>query len=166
MPRVGGCTRYQQKALTKSYLDEQTKQGDGKWQWVVPNDGVVAWVGWVDLGEGTAKIIAAYEEYLGQTVKLTGPRSIHVSDVARIASEETGVEVEIKSVGKEAAKEYHLQRQSAGEGRDWVVESWVGWYDGLENGECAVVDPLLGDLIGRQPKGIEELKDQLFKVAG
>jgi hypothetical protein len=36
----------------------------------------------------------------------------------------------------------------------------------LKDGECEIVDPLLGNLIGREVKGIEELKGQLFEVEG
>jgi hypothetical protein len=34
----------------------------------------------------------------------------------------------------------------------------------LKDGECEVVDPLLRELLGRRPKGIEETRKQLIKV--
>ena len=156
---------YQPKALTKKVLEQKVKEGNGKWEWVIPNDGKVAWVGWDDLGEGTARIIANHKQYIGQTLRLTGPRATGISEVAKVASDETGVEVDVKCIGKDAAKDWHLARKSAGEGGDWVVESWVGWFEGLKDGECAVVDPLLENLIGRKPQGIEELRTELFSTS-
>ena len=156
---------YQVGMLTKRWLEQKVKEGGGRWDWVVPNDGAVAWVGWDDLGEGTARIVARWSEFVGKTVRLTGPRATSISDVARIAAKETGVEVNLRCVGAEAACEWHKKRKSAGEEGGWVVESWSGWYKALEQGECTVIDPLLGELLDRQPKGIEELKGELFKLA-
>ena len=42
------------------------------------------------------------------------------------------------------------------------MESWVGWFDGIKAGECEVVDPLLEQILGRQPKGIEECAGDFF----
>ena len=152
--------------LTGEVLRRKVEEGGGVWEWVVPNDGEVAWVGWDDLGEGTARIVARWREFVGRSVRLTGPRATRISDVARIAAEETGVEVGLRCVGADEACEWHKKRKSAGEGGEWVVESWSGWYKALEQGECAVIDPLLGELLGRQPKGVEELRGELFKLAG
>ena len=150
---------YQPKTLTKAAGGEK-----GEMTWVVPNDGKVAWVTWEDLGVGTAKILADHQSYLGQSLRLTGPRATRLSDIARMLEEETGFTVNVRFVGREQAKRYHLDKMSAGGGGDWVIESWSGWYDGLQAGECEVVDPLLESLLGRPPRGIEEMKSSLFKM--
>jgi NAD(P)H dehydrogenase (quinone) len=152
---------YQSQRLGRDQLNK-----DGELDFVVPNDGKVAWVTLDDLSVGTARIVADYQQYLGQTLRLTGQRTTSLSDIARMVNDITGWKVKLKEVGKEEAECYHKERKSAGEGADWVIESWVGWFDGLKDGECEVVDPLLGNLIGREVKGIEELKGQLFKAEG
>ncbi|KAK5090693.1 hypothetical protein LTR05_000868 [Lithohypha guttulata] len=130
---------------------------------VIPEDGPVAWVTWDDLGEGTAKILAKLakgdREYVGKTLNLTGSRATTITHVAQLLEESSGRKVEVKIVGKEAAKKFHLKD---GKREEWLVESWVGWFDGLKNGECEVVDPLLGQILGRSPRGIEECARELF----
>ena len=150
---------YQPRFLTKAAGGEM-----GEMTWVIPNDGKVAWVTWDDLGEGTAKILADYQKYLGQTLRLTGPKTTSISDVAKILEKETGWNVDMEFVGAEEAMRYHVDKKSAGEGGDWVIESWSGWFEGLKNGECEVVDPLLENLIGRSPRGIEDMRSTLFEV--
>lgn len=150
---------FQPQRLTRDQLND-----DGELDFIVPNDGKVAWVTWDDLGEGTARIIADYKRYLGQSLRLTGSRATKLTDITRMVSEVTGWKVHLKEVGKAEAERYHNQRNSAGEGGEWVIESWVGWFDALKDGECEIVDPLLEELLGKEVKGIEELKEDLFKV--
>jgi len=130
---------------------------------VIPNDGPVAWVGWDDLGEGTARILKDYQQYLGQTIRLTGPRATSISGVARLVQKETGRKVNVNIVGRQTAEMYHKEKKSVPESDFWVIESWSGWHDAIASGETVVVDPFLGDLLGRQPQGIEELAGVLFK---
>ena len=150
---------FQPKHLTKAVGGEK-----GDMQWVIPNDAKISWVSWDDLGEGTATIIADYKKYLGRTLGLTGPRVTSIRNVADILEVETGWKVDFREVGAEEARKYHTEHKSAGEGGDWIVKSWSGWFEGLKNGECEVVDPLLGELLGRPPRGIEEIGGVLFRI--
>jgi len=139
-------------------------QGEkGKIEFVIPDDGPVAWVSWDDLGEGTAKILGQLasgdRKWIGQTLNLTGPGTSTLQDVARLVEEHSGRKAEVKLAGKEKAKEHHLQD---GQKEEWLVSSWVGWFDGIRDGECEVVDPLLGELLGRQPRGIKDCAKELF----
>lgn len=136
---------------------------------VIPDDGPIAWVGWDDLGLGTAKILARYPytEYRNTSLRLTGPRATALSSIARILSSQTGRKVSVNLVGVEEAKRYHKDvKKSVSEDEAWLVDSWVGWFEGIRNGEAALVDPLLGGLLGRDPKGIEEMVEEggLFGV--
>jgi uncharacterized protein YbjT (DUF2867 family) len=130
----------------------------------IPNDGPVAWVTWDDLGEATAKILRDFQSYLGQMLSLTGPRATTISEVAKLVEKHTGRKVKVDIVGREKAEEYHKANKSLPESSFWVIESWAGWHDGIANGETAVVDPLIGKLLGRAPRGIEEMADRLFAV--
>lgn len=139
------------------------KDGPAEIDFVIPSDGEIAWVSWDDLGEGTARILAelvkGQREYIGQTLNLTGPRATSLSEIARLVEKVSGRKVNLKLVGKEAAKEYHLKD---GKKEKWQVESWVGWFDGVSAGECAVVDPLLEEILGRAPLSVEECAEELF----
>ncbi|KAJ9650247.1 hypothetical protein H2198_010435 [Neophaeococcomyces mojaviensis] len=134
---------------------------------VIPNDGPVAWVTWDDLGEGTARILAKLvqgeRQWIGKTLNLTGPRTATITDIARLVERYSGRTVEVKCVGKEEAERYHLRD---GKKEEWLVNSWVGWFDAIRDGECAVVDSLLEELLGRPPRGVEELAEEMFAVVG
>ncbi|KAJ9502103.1 hypothetical protein H2202_002167 [Exophiala xenobiotica] len=127
-------------------------------RFVIPNDGPVAWVTTDDLAQGTARILQDYKRYIGQTLNLTGPRATSVSDIAKL--------VERIQVGesREEAQRYHkYEKKSMPADKLWVVDSWSGWHDAMARGETALVDPLLADLLGRQPNGVEEMAEQYFK---
>ncbi|MEU3186724.1 NAD(P)H-binding protein [Streptomyces sp. NPDC006923] len=118
------------------------KEGDRRaLEWVVPHDIAIAWTALDELGDGNAAVIAHHQDFLGQTLRLTGPTATKVSEIARVVEERTGRPVNLRVVGSQGAD---------------------GWYDGLARGEGAVVDPLLGRLLGRRPKGLQEMPDELF----
>lgn len=150
--------------LYAGFQPRQLKKGDtDPITFVIPDDGPVAWVSWDDLGQGTAKILARIamgeREWIGQTLNLTGPRTTSLKDVSRLVEKHTGRKVEVKLVGEDEAKKYHL---ADGKKEEWLVSSWVGWFEAIKDGECAVVDPLLRDLLGRDVDGMEESAEELF----
>lgn len=111
-------------------------------------------------------ILADYQRYSGQTLRLTGPRATDLKGVAKLVESRTQRTVKVEIVGKDAAEKYHkFDKCSLPRGSFWVIESWVGWHDALARGEAATVDPLLQNLLGRQPRGMEEMADRLFQPA-
>ena len=150
--------------LYAGFQPQAFKAGDtSELTWVFPQDGPFAWVTWDDLGPGTANIVANYKQYIGQTLRLTGPRTTTLAQVAKLVEQQTGRKVNLKPVGKVEAARDHKEKGSVPESMFWMVDSWSGWHEGVANGEAAVVDPLLGQLLGRQPRGMKEMADVLFK---
>ncbi|WP_345750831.1 NAD(P)H-binding protein [Microbacterium rhizophilus] len=119
----------------------------GRVEWVVPRDIAVAWTALDELGEGNAALLARYGDYVGNTLRLTGPRATKISEIAEHVAALTGREIVVTELGIRGS------------------DSWNLMYQGLAAGEGSVVDPLLGELLGRAPRGIEELPDHLFRVA-
>jgi len=155
MPSRGG---YQRQSGFKT-----TEQDSSEIDVVIPDDGPVAWVSWDDLGLGTAKILASYEEYLGQVnVRLTGAYTTTLIEAAKLVEKETGRKVNMKIVGKEEAIKYHEAKRSVPEEKFWTIHNWAGWYEAIRNGETAVIDPLLERLIGRKRKGMVEMAQEMF----
>lgn len=150
--------------LYAGYQPQRYKKGDdGEIRFVIPNDGPVAWVSWDDLGEATAKILQRYERYIGQTLNLTGPRTTTLTEVAKLVQRYTGRNVKVDVVGRDEAERYHkFEKKSLPEESFWVIESWAGWHDAIAKGETATVDPLIGEILGRPPRGIEEMAETLF----
>jgi NAD(P)H dehydrogenase (quinone) len=103
-----------------------------------------------------------YQNYLGQTLSLTGPRATTISDVAKLVEKQTGRKVNVKIVGRAEAEAYHLKHTSLPSSSHWIIESWAGWHGGIAKGETAMVDPFIAEVLGRQPRGIEEIAKQLF----
>jgi uncharacterized protein YbjT (DUF2867 family) len=149
--------------LYAGFQPKSFKKGDmSEINFVIPNDGPVAWVSWDDLGEATARILENYQSYLGQTWNLTGPRATTISAVAKLVEKHTGRKVTVDIAGRSNAEQYHKERKSVPESNFWVIESWAGWHDAIANGETAVVDPLIEKLLGRSPKGVEEMAGAMF----
>ncbi|KAK4945207.1 hypothetical protein LTR10_015633 [Elasticomyces elasticus] len=146
------------------FQPKKYKKGDSDdIRFVISNDGPVAWVTTDDLAEGNAKILQHYQHYIGRTLNLTGPRASSVSDIARIVGRYTGRKVKVDIVGREEAERYHkYEKKSLPEDMFWVIESWSGWHDAMAHGETAEIDPLLGELLGRQPNGVEEMAETYF----
>lgn len=146
---------FQPKPLKKGDTDPIT--------FVIPDDGPVAWVSWDDLGEGTAQILARVakgnREWIGKTLNLTGPKTYTLKDIASLVEKYSGRTVHVDLVGRDEAKRYHLKD---GQKEEWLVDSWSGWFEALKNGECAVVDPLLENILERKVDGMEELAKELF----
>lgn len=129
---------------------------------VIPDDGPIGWVSWDDLAEGTARILSTIaqgqgQSWINQSLSLTGPRTTTISAIANLVEKYSGHKVSVNLVGSQKAFEYHRRDKE-----DWLIESWSGWYEGIKVGECAVLDPLLEDLLQRKPKGIEECAQTLF----
>lgn len=148
--------------LYAGFQPMQISKGSEDLDFVVPADGPTAWVSWDDLGEGTARILADYRKYMGKTLNLTGSYTSTIADIASLVEKNTGRKVNLKIVGPEEAKRYHLERKSVPEEASWQVESWSNWHEGIKAGETAIVDPLLEKLIGRKPKGMKECAKDLF----
>ena len=130
--------------------------------WVIPNDGPVAWVSWDELGKGTARILADYQKYEGQTLSLTGSETRTIRDLAKLVQRETGRKINVKVVGQEEAAKYQKDRQAVPEASFWVIDAWATFHDALAAGETSIIDPLLEQLIGRKPRTVEEMAPQLF----
>ncbi|KAJ9612466.1 hypothetical protein H2200_004063 [Cladophialophora chaetospira] len=149
--------------LYAGFQPRDFKKGDtSEINFVIPHDGPVSWVTWDDLGEATAKILQNYEKYIGQTLNLTGPRTSTIGDIAKLIEKQIGRKVKVDIVGRKQAERYHKEKKSVPESNFWVIESWAGWHDGIANGETAIVDPLIGELLGKPSRGIEEMADSLF----
>lgn len=131
---------------------------------VIPDDGPTAWVSWDDLGEGTARILADYKQYIGKTLNLTGAYTSTIADIARLVEKHTGKIVNLRIIGPEQANKYHLEKKSLPDEAAWQIESWAHWHSAMKAGETAVIDPLLEQLIDRKPKGMEECAEGLFRI--
>jgi len=132
---------------------------------LIPHDGSgpgVAWVKRDELGEATARLIEKYvfvspvEEWTNRVLLLSGLKVMTLAETVRVIAREIGKQgVRIRQVSVE---EYAGEPQVAGilnyEPGETAVE-WATAWEGIRRGETAVVSPLLGELLRREPEPFE-----------
>jgi NAD(P)H dehydrogenase (quinone) len=118
----------------------------------VPADGKVAWTTHADLADATAAILAAEGSFNGP-VALTGSELLDMSDIARVASEELGHEVQREVISDEAFTE-QLKARGLPEA---ALAIPLGFYQAARAGEFSKVDSTLERLLGRKPQTIRDV---------
>ena len=117
----------------------------------VPADGPVSWTAREDSAEAAAVIIASNGEFDGPTT-LTASAAPDLVEVARIASGIAGRPIERAVIDSEA---WVAAEVSAGR-PEFVARFTLGMYAAAHEGFFAGTDPLLGTLLGREPKTVRE----------
>jgi NAD(P)H dehydrogenase (quinone) len=118
----------------------------------VPADGPVSWTDRDDEAEAAAVILASCGGYDGPTT-LTANAAPTFADVAGIASELTGRTITAEVVGPDQ----WLAAQTAAGRPEAVARFTLGMFQAAQQGFFAGVDPLLGNLLGREPLTVREL---------
>ncbi len=131
----------------------------GKWRETgtiaVPADGPVSWTAREDAAEAAAIILTSNGAYDGPTT-LTAGTAVTFEDVAAIASELTGRTVERVVLGENE----WIAAQVAHGSQELVARFSLGIYQAAQEGRFAGTDPLLGELLGREPRTVRELLAQ------
>lgn len=131
----------------------------------IPDDGNggIAWASRDELGEATAKLLVQAAtntsfQYQNKTVLLTGPEAVPLSAVASILSRllDRTITVNYVEVGEYATSSKVLSKLGPE-----FAKLWATTYEALRQGECAIVDPLLGLVLGRRPKEMHAVLEQL-----
>ncbi|KLO20093.1 NAD(P)-binding protein [Schizopora paradoxa] len=127
-------------------------------------DGGIAWASRDELGEATAKLIVQAADdtsfqYRNKTVLLTGPEAVPLNAVASILSRLLDRNITVKHV---EVDEYATSSKALSKLGPEFAKLWATTYIALKQGECAVVDPLLGLVLGRRPKEMHAVLEQLI----
>jgi NAD(P)H dehydrogenase (quinone) len=128
----------------------------GPWQQTgviaAPADGPVSWTDRADAGEAAAVILAGDQPYDGP-VTITAPGAVTFDDVARIASDVTGRPVERVVVDDE-----QWVADQVGHGvPEANARMLLGFFRAARRGDFAATGPALGQLLGRDPRGVRDL---------
>ena len=118
----------------------------------VPADGPVSWTAREDEAEAAAVVLASDGAYDGP-VTLTAAAAPTFADVAAIASDLTGrpVRVEVS-----APDDWVAARIAAGQ-PEFAARFTLGMFQAAEQGFFAGTDPLLGTLLGREPRTVRDV---------
>ena len=126
----------------------------------VPADGPVSWTAREDAAEAAAVILASNGAYDGPTT-LTASAAPTFADVAAIASELTGRTIRLARLGHTA----WLAAQVAAGQKEFMARFTLGVYQAASDGFFAGTDPLLGTLLGREPRTVADVLAQTTHVA-
>ena len=115
----------------------------------VPADGPVSWTSRGDEAEAAAIIIASGGAYDGP-VTLTAASAPTLDDVAVMASEIAG-----RSIARVVVDDEEWVASQVAAGRpEMMARFTLGMYRAAREGFFAGVDPLLGTLLGREPRSV------------
>ncbi|MFZ7089342.1 SDR family oxidoreductase [Curtobacterium sp. RRHDQ10] len=120
----------------------------------VPTDGPVSWTAREDSAEAAAHVLLSDGAYDGPTT-LTADAAPTFADVAAIASEVAGRPVETVVLG---ADEWVAQQVRGGQ-QEFMARFMLDMYAAAAGGFFAGTDPLLGELLGREPRSVRDLLD-------
>ncbi|KAJ5980040.1 hypothetical protein N7481_007338 [Penicillium waksmanii] len=130
----------------------------------IPHDGSgpgIAWAKQDELGEATANLIAQHAQdpaafpYLNKIVLLSGPRALSLNETAEVFSRVLNKTIKVRQVSvDEYVKQPQVQSGLTYGGGNWAP-LWATAFDGIRDGECAVVTPHLAQILGREPEQFE-----------
>jgi NAD(P)H dehydrogenase (quinone) len=111
--------------------------------------GRVAWVARSDVARLAATLLIE-PGHEGQIYDVSGPHAIDLHETARILTKAT-----------RRAITYHAEtldeaRESRAGHPDWLVQAWIGSYQGLDTGEGSVTSHTIEHLTGRRPMTLAE----------
>ncbi len=121
----------------------------------VPADGPVSWTAREDAAEAAAVILASNGAFEGPTT-LTASTAPTFQDIAVTAAQITGRDVTSVVVDQD---EWVAAQVAAGR-QEFVARFLLGMYLAAQQGYFAGVDPLLGTLLGREPRTVRDLLGQ------
>ncbi len=117
-----------------------------------PADGPVSWTDRADEAEAAAVILAGERPFDGP-ITLTASAAVTFGDIAGIASEVTGRDIRRVVLDDEK----WVAGQAAHGTPEAAARFLLGFFRAAREGRFADVDPLLSDLLGRQPHTVRDL---------
>ena len=117
-----------------------------------PADGPVSWTGRADEGEAAAVILAGGRPFDGP-VTLTASAAPTFGEIAEMASEVTGRDIRRAVMDDEE----WVAEQVAQGSPEFMARFMLGFFLAARQGCFAGTDPLLRDLLGRQPATVRDL---------
>ncbi|EJU05900.1 NADP-binding protein [Dacryopinax primogenitus] len=138
--------------------------GEGEEAVVPVGDGPVAWVSREDLGEATARIIAQ-GAYANESILLSGQKTYTLVEFAALISQILSTtKLQLRADSVEGY--IHTHEGPGPRGDPEFLRQWATTYAGLAAGECAVVDPTIVSVLGRELKSAERTLREMLGVGG
>jgi nucleoside-diphosphate-sugar epimerase len=114
----------------------------------LPSDGPVAFTLREELGEATARLMVR-GGFDREIVLLTAQETVTFSEIVDLINETTGRKVQFKIVSPDEF--VRVKRDDEGGKAEGFFKALISWYEGISKGETCTIDPLMADLLGRDP---------------
>lgn len=128
----------------------------GPWQQTgviaAPDDGPVSWTERADAAEAAAVILSDERSFDGP-VTLTASSAVTFDDIARIVSELTGRNIERVVLEDDEWVADQVERGTP----EVYARLLLGTFQAAREGRFAGIDPLLAELLGREPRTVADL---------
>ncbi|MFD0481646.1 NAD(P)H-binding protein [Kineococcus sp. GCM10028916] len=121
----------------------------------VPAEGPVSWTAREDAGEAAAVVLTSPTPFEGPTT-LTATAAPTFAEVAETASAIAGRTIELEVLAPEA----WVAAQVAAGTQEFMARFLLGMYQAAEQGFFAGTDPLLADLLGREPQTVRDVLER------
>lgn len=132
----------------------------------IPHDGSGPGVSWVkrdELGEASAKLIARYcgvggqfpQQLVNGKVLLSGPREISLAETVQVLGRAVGKSFTIRPVSLDEYVKLPQVLNSGDFGKGDKARTWATAWDGIRDGEAALITKDLEELLGRKPEEYE-----------
>lgn len=102
-----------------------------------------------ELGEANAKLMIR-GGYENQLVLLTAGEAVSLSELVNVINETTGRHIKVEKISSEE----YVRSNSAndpGKKNAWFFQTRLSWFEGITRGDAGTTDPLMADLLGREP---------------
>ncbi|KAJ5140187.1 hypothetical protein N7448_003595 [Penicillium atrosanguineum] len=115
----------------------------------LPSDGLIAFTLRDELGEANARLMirGGYDKKI---VLLTAQEPVTFSEIADLINETTGRDVQVKLVSPEEFVQLKSANDEGGK-PEAFFRKLLSWYDAIAQGDAGITDPLMTEVLGRQP---------------
>lgn len=115
----------------------------------LPSDGPLAFTLRAELGEATARLMikGGHDK---EIVLLTAQKTITFAEVVDVINETTGRQVQLQIVSPDEFVKLKSADDEGGKPAAFF-HKLLSWYDAIAQGDAGMTDPLMADLLGREP---------------
>ncbi|KAJ9488287.1 hypothetical protein VN97_g5024 [Penicillium thymicola] len=115
----------------------------------LPSDGPIAFTLRSELGEASARLMIQ-GGHDREIVLLTAQQTITFSGIVDLINEVTGRDVQFKLVSPEEFVRLKAADDEGGK-PEGFFQALLSWYESISKGETCTIDPLMAEVLGRQP---------------
>ena len=119
-------------------------------------DGKVSAVARQDVSEVAAAILADPHQWENQTLNMTGPEDLSMTDIVQFVGKERGQTIPYINETIEEA----YQSRKAWPAQAWEYDAWVSTYTAIKEGEQAGVSSDIERVLGRPATSLQQLMSQ------